>query len=246
MYGRIKINKTIGNSRLALPRVGLIKIGFKNDKGFPQSVDYFVANGKYAGLFHKAYGEKPKTIQIVFPEDDPAKVCNERYEYRDDEGRLLSYGDGETFKVWNGEEYQELTTAEYPTLMKSIERRYPNKQYQRTGEGWSIIMTLNFIIPCVRGIAGVWQFNTKGTASTIPQIRDIFDAMLETKGYVKGIIFDLTVQYAKSQKPGDRSRYPVVSMIPNESEENVNMIRQAYQPIRQIGFNEREENDKAD
>lgn len=233
MKGRITNRPSMGQQgRLALPRVGFIKIGYKDDRGLPRSTDHFIATGKYAPLFTKAYGEKPQTIQVVFPADDPAQVCNERYEYRDDEGRLMATGDGEIFQVWNGKEYQQLSVGDYPNLMASVEKRYPNKQYQRTGEGWSIILTLNFIIPCVQGIAGVWQFSTKGTASTIPQIRDVFDAMLQAKGYVKGIIFDLTVQYAKSQKPGDKSRYPVVSMIPNESEENVRKIKQAYEPIK--------------
>lgn len=238
MLGRIKINKPAAErDHLVLPRVGFIKVGFKNEKGYPQSVDYFIPTGKYAGLFTKAYGEKPQTIQIVFPDDDPAKVCNERYEYRDDEGRLLATGDGETFQVWNGKEYQVLTADQYPTLMKSIEKRYPNRQFKKTGEGWNIILTLNFIIPCVRGIAGVWQFSTKGTASTIPQIRDVFDAMLESKGFCKGIIFDLNVQFAKSQKPGTNSRYPVVTIIANESEENVLKIKKAYEPVKAINHN---------
>lgn len=238
MLGRIKINKPAAErNRLVLPRVGFIKVGFKNEKGYPQSVDYFIATGKYAELFNKAYGEKPQTIQIVFTDDDPAKVCNERYEYRDDEGRLLATGDGEVFQVWNGKEYQVLTADQYPNLMKSIEKRYPNRQFKKTGEGWNIILTLNFIIPCVRGIAGVWQFSTKGTASTIPQIRDVFDAMLESKGFCKGIIFDLNVQFAKCQKPGINSRYPVVTMIANESEENVLKIKKAYEPVKAINQN---------
>lgn len=232
MNGRITNRPSTEQSRLALPRVGFIKIGYKDERGLPRSTDYFSATGKYARLFEKAYGEKPQTIQIVFPSDNPAQVCNERYEYRDDEGRLLAIGDGTDFQVWNGKEYQHLSATDYPNLMTSIEKRYPNKQYQRTGESWSIILTLNFIIPCVQGIAGVWQFSTKGTASTIPQIRDVFDAMLQAKGYVRGIIFDLNVQFAKSQKPGDKSRYPVVSMIPNESEENVRKIKQAYEHIK--------------
>lgn len=232
MSGRITNRPSTEQSRLALPRVGFIKIGYKDERGLPHSTDYFSAAGKYASLFAKAYGEKPQTIQIVFPSDDPAQVCNERYEYRDDDGRLMATGDGTDFQVWNGKEYQHLSVADYPNLMTSIENRYPNKQYQRTGEGWSIILTLNFIIPCVQGIAGVWQFSTKGTASTIPQIRDVFDAILESKKYVRGIIFDLTVQYAKSQKPGDKSRYPVVTLIPNESEDNVMKVKQAYQPIQ--------------
>lgn len=232
MNGRITNRPSAEQSRLALPRVGFIKIGYKDERGLPRSTDYFSASGKYASLFAKAYGDKPQTIQIVFPSNNPAHVCNERYEYRDDDGRLMATGDGTDFQVWNGKEYQYLSVTDYPNLMTSIEKRYPNKQYQRTGEGWSIILTLNFIIPCVQGIAGVWQFSTKGIASTIPQIRDVFDAMLQEKGYVRGIIFDLNVQFAKSQKPSDKSRYPVVTLIPNESEDNVKKVKQAYQPIQ--------------
>ena len=234
MGGRILKKAGAEVTKLVLPRVGTIKIGFKDERGFPRSVDYFIPTGKYASLFAKAYGEKPQTIQVVFPDDDPAKVCNERYEYRDDEGRLLATGDGKTFQIWNGKEYQEVSIEQSPNLMKSVEKRHPNKLYQKTGEGWQIILTLNFIVPCVRGIAGVWQFSTKGTASTIPNIRNVFDAMLEMKGYCKGVIFDLSVQYAKSQKPGDKSRYPVVSLVPNESEENIRTIKAAYEPIKVI------------
>ena len=234
MGGRILKKAGAETTKLVLPRVGTIKIGFKDERGFPRSVDYFIPTGKYSSLFTKAYGEKPQTIQVVFPEDDPAKVCNERYEYRDDEGRLLATGDGETFQIWNGKEYQEVSIDQSPNLMKSVEKRHPNKLYQKTGDGWQIILTLNFIIPCVRGIAGVWQFSTKGTASTIPNVRNVFDAMLEMKGYCKGVIFDLSVQYAKSQKPGDKSRYPVVSLVPNESEENIRTIKAAYEPIKVI------------
>ena len=236
MGGRI-INKPASDrNRLALPRIGTIKIGMKKQgrdgKEYPVSVDYFIADGKYAGLFNKAYGEKPQTIQIVFPDDDAEKVCRERYEYRNDQGDLIASGDGETFEVWDGKKYQTLTTEQYPNLMHSIEARYPNKLYQRTGEGWQIILTLNFVIPCVRGVAGVWQFSTKGTSSTIPQIRDVYDEMKERRGFVKNIIFDMNVKFAKTQKPGDNSRYPVVSIVPNESEENIRKIKEAYEPVK--------------
>lgn len=227
MRGRIN-RPAAYQKRLILPRVGNIKIGYKNERGLPKSVDYFIPTGKYAKLFTEAYGDKPQTIQIVFPDDDPEKVCCERYEYRDDDGRLLAYGDGEIFNVWAGKTYKEYSTKEYPDIMANIEKKHPNKLYQRTGEGWQIILTLNFIIPCVRGIAGIWQFCTKGTASTIPQIRDVFDAILENKGFCKGIIFDLNVKFAKSQKPGSVSKYPVVSLVPNESEENRQKVSNAF------------------
>lgn len=231
--GRIK-RPDADRGRLILPRVGFIKIGMKNANGYPQSVDYFIPVGKYAGLFTQAYGEKPQTIQIVFPDDDPTKVCNEQYEYRDDDGRLIASGDGETFKVWDGKKYEPLTITDYPNLMPSISKRYPNKAVQKGGDGWVVTLTLTFIIPLVRGIAGVWQFTTKGTASTIPAIRETFDGMLAERGFCKGVIFDLNVQFVTTQKPGDKSRFPVVSLVPNESADNVLKVKKAWEPIKSL------------
>lgn len=220
MNGRIQRNEPAAT--MVLPRIGKIKIGKKSERGYPMSVDYFIPSGKYAGLFTQAYGERPQTIQIVFPSDEAEQVCNEYYEYRDNEGRLLAKGDGATFQVWNGEKYVELTTEKYPNLMQSIKTKYPSKQ------GWRIRLTMNFIVPMVKGVAGLWTFETNGTASTIPQVRDTFDTMLRERGQCKGIIFDLNVQFATSQKPGAKSKFPVVSLVPNESAENVKMIKEAY------------------
>ena len=231
--GRIK-RPDADRARLILPRVGFIKIGMKNANGYPQSVDYFIPVGKYAGLFTQAYGEKPQTIQIVFPDDDAEKVCKEEYTYRDDEGRLIASGDGETFKVWDGKKYETLTISDYPNLMAGISKRYPNRAVQKGGDGWVITLTLTFIVPLVRGIAGVWQFSTKGAASTIPAIRETFDGMLAERGFCKGVIFDLNVQFATTQKPGDKSRFPVVSLVPNESADNVLKVKKAWEPIKQI------------
>lgn len=233
MKGRIKRPET-QNNRLVLPRVGFIKIGMKNERGLPQSVDYFIPVGKYANLFTQAYGEKPQTIQIVFPDDDPEKVCNERYEYRDDDGRLIAEGNGEVFKVWDGQKYEQLTIEQYPNLMAGISKRYPNRAVKKGLDGWKITLTLTFIVPLVRGIAGVWQYTTNGSASTIPAIRETFDGMLSERGFCKGIIFDLNVQYATTQKPGDKSRFPVVSLVPNESADNVLKIKKAFEPVKKI------------
>ena len=134
MKGRININRpTTGIQRVVLPRVGFIKVGYKekatNGKEYPKSVDYFIASGKYAGLFTKAYGEKPQTIQIIFPDDCPEKVCNEMYEYRDDDGRRIAYGDGETFFVWNGKQYCQYSTKDYPNLMRGLRKSTPTVPY---------------------------------------------------------------------------------------------------------------------
>lgn len=237
MKGRININRpTTGIQRVGLPRVGFIKVGYKekaaNGKEYPKSVNYFIPTGKYAGLFTKAYGEKPQTIQIVFPDDAPEKVCNEMYEYRDDDGRRIAYGDGETFFVWNGKQYWQYSTKDYPNLMAGVAEKHPNRAVLNGGDGWIVTLTVTFIIPLVRGVGGVWQFTTKGTASTIPNIRDTFDAILQEKGFVKGVIFDMNVQFAVSRKPGDRSRYPVVTIVPNESEGNLFAVKEAFKPVQ--------------
>lgn len=230
MKGRIQ--REVVSARLTLPRVGFIKVGYKTDKGYPTSTDYFIANGKYESLFKNAYGEKPKTIQIVFTDDEPSKVCIEEYEYRDEEGRLLAKGDGATFEVWNGKQYDTFTTDKYPNIMSQVETKYPNRKVKSGKSGWDIVLTLNFIIPAVNGIVGYWTLKTKGELSTIPQIRETFDEILNVRGFVRGIIFDLSVDYAKSQKPDTKSKYPVITMIPNESEENINKLMNAMK--RQI------------
>lgn len=234
MKGRIKRPKP-NAGELMLPRIGKIKTGYKTPSGQPRSVDYFLASGKYAKLFHDAYGEKPQTLQIVFVSDNPEKSCFERYEYRDQEGRLFASGDGETFEVWSvkDQEYKEVTIGESPNLMASVEKRCPSPQ------GWTVTLSLKFILPKVKKVAGLWEFSTKGVASTIPNIRDAFDTLNEHNGFVSGVIFDLNVEFAKSQKPGSKSRYPVVTLVPNESDENMKIAREGlFNVNKQLGAGE--------
>lgn len=236
MAGRIQRASEDVAPRLALPRIGKIKIGMKSPKGYPMSVDYFIPQGKYAALFTQAYGEKPNTIQIVFPSNDPEQVCCERYEYRDDEGKLVAYGDGREFHVWSAKakRYAVRTTDDTPDVMSKIAQMYPNKAVREGGDGWRVKLTLHFIIPMVRGVAGVWAFETNGTASTIPQVRDAFDLMAAQRGTAAGVIFDLNVQFATTQKPNDRSRFPVVTLVANESSESVRKIKEAYKPVKEL------------
>ena len=228
MNGRIE---RPGESRLILPRVGKIKIGTKSERGYPMSVDYFIPDGKYSSFFTKAYGDKPSTIQIIFPSDNCADVCNEEYEYRDDEGKIIAKGDGQTFQVWSKTHYVTKTVAEVPDLMQKIQDCFPTKISKSTGNGWKVRLTLSFVVPLVREVGGVWVFESNGNVSTIPNICNTFDAMLSQRGSVKGVIFDLNVSFAKSQKPGDKSRFPVVTLIPNQSQENIAKITEAMKPI---------------
>lgn len=201
MNGRIK--RGVPERHPSLPIIGKIKIGKKSDKGFPMAVDYFIPDSKYASLFHDTYGEKPNTIQIFFPSSNPDDVCRERYEYRTNKGELYAFGDGEEFFVWNREKYVRMTTEDYPDIMNLIQQKFPSKQ------GWRVRLTLTFLLPKVFGVLGLWRFETSGDLSSIPNIRNTFDMMSD-----KGVMFNLSVSFAKSQKPDGAARFPVVSIVP--------------------------------
>ena len=234
MGGRI-IRPEQGAAILELPEIGRLHIGKKqtgqNGKEYPVSVDYFIPTGKYAGIFTAALGEKPATIQVVFPSDDPAKVCNERYEYRDDKGALVARGDGQIFEIWNGQRYAPYSVEQYPDIMAQIADKNPTK---RGPDNWDIVLTLRVVVPAVRGVVGVWQFSTKGRASSIKNIRESFDGVKRMRGTVTQTVFDLSVQFAKSNKPGVNSRYPVVSLVANDN--RIAEIRQTLAPEQNLGL----------
>lgn len=212
MAGRIQ--RPENRHTLELPEIGRLHVGMKSEKGYPTSIDWFRATGKYADQFMRAYGAKPSTIQVVFPSDDVEKVCNERYEYRDQAGALLARGDGNIFELWNGAKYVSYSVEQYPDFMRWVVENYPTK---RGADNWEISLTLRFIIPAVRGIVGVWQFTTKGKASSVNNIRNSFDSVLQMRQTVTTTVFDLSVHFHKSNKPGQNSRYPVVELVANDT-----------------------------
>lgn len=230
MGGRIYRNENNG-SILELPEIGRLHVGMKTERGLPTSIDWFRPTGKYAGMFTAALGEKPQTIQIIFPDDNAEKVCNERYEYRDDKGALVARGDGRTFEIWDGKRYAPYSVEQYPDIMQQITARNPTK---RGADNWDVALTLRFIVPAVRGVVGVWQFSTKGAASSIKNIRNSFDGVQLMRGTVTQTVFDLSVQFAKSNKPGVNSRYPVVSLIANDT--RIEEIRKAIAPTQNLSL----------
>ena len=218
MGGRIYRPEQANAAILELPEIGRLHIGKKqigqNGREHPVSVDYFIPSGKYADLFTQALGEKPSTIQVIFPDDNPERVCNERFEYRDNSGALVARGDGRTFEIWDGKKYAPYSVADYPDIMDQVTAKNPTR---RGLENWDVVLTMRVVIPAVRGVVGVWQFSTKGKASSIRNIRESFDGVQMMRGPVTGTVFDLSVQFAKSNKPDSNSRYPVVTLVANDN-----------------------------
>ena len=210
MEGRIK---TVKVEKPGVPKVGNIRVGVKvekNGKTYPQSTDYFVIDGykeNYNKSFREVYGEKPQSIRIIFYSDELKESCWEEYQYRDKEGKNFAHGDGEKYKVFSVKEkaYKEFSIAERKNLLSEIERKSP-------GGKWSHILKLKFFVVGL-DVWGHWEFETRAELTSIPNIRETFDFVKNQAGKISGIEFDLNVKMAKSDKPGDKRRYPVVSMV---------------------------------
>ena len=90
---------------------------------------------------------------------------------------------------------------------------------------WREAIRLRFIIPTIKEVLGVWEFNSFGAKSTIKEIVGAFDLVSRaTNGKMQMIPFDLTVQMVKSQKAGVQDQYPVVSLTPNAGQDNLQIL----------------------
>lgn len=207
-----------------LPLIGKIRVGEKAinkaGKEYPVSLDYFKATGSYASKFNDVYPSKPDRIQIVFISDDNFQSCYEEWDGRDAEGRRAGYGDGESYFLW-----QYGGTAYY----EETDRKKIAEFSKQHAVKWRQVLTINFVIPAIKGVFGVWQLQTGGDKSSINAIRNTFDEIKELAGTVVNIPFDLCVKKVQSNKPEAKSVYPVISLVPNISAENMEQLRAFFE-----------------
>jgi len=200
--------------------IGKIRIGEKNERGLPTSLDYFKATGSYADKYNNEIGQVDK-LQITFPSNNASECCNETLEFRDKKtGNLLASGDGLNWKVWNSER------EKYIPIEMNLEKMtadYGKPDY---------ILRIKFIILQLRGVYGIWELETKGKETSIPNILATFDNIVVNAGvHFTKVPFDLIVEKVKSNSPYKFARkYSMIKLVPNLSLENV-MLLQEYQSI---------------
>lgn len=75
-----------------VPRLGQIALGYKDEKGAPRSVDYFVVPPEV----QEVYGPQPRELDVLIPGEDLDKVFPAWLKRYGDQFGLICRGDGET------------------------------------------------------------------------------------------------------------------------------------------------------
>ena len=213
-----RIKREIAHTKL--PIIGKIAVGLTTEKGYPSSVDYFVARGPYEEdlkkLFIKKYGTPtPNKISIFFHSEDLNEVCIEQYELRDVSGKMVAHGNGITFMVNEKDKDTgiirevQYTPTDVEKFKEKLSVKNSNEKYTAK---WDEVLILRFMIVGFNKI-GVWEFRTKGKKTSLPSIVGTFDTVYNMAGRVSSIPFELYVYKHVSNTAGNTTQYPVVNLI---------------------------------
>jgi hypothetical protein len=170
-----------------LPRLGHLRLGVKKKSQggaeYPSEVDYFVIdpktpdekrNQELKDEFHKLYGEKPKSVTIMFPPVPPELFFAQFYKRYGSSTLVKCKGDGEL----------ATTTPEFAEGLKQVgedERGFIQVEclgseciYQNCKKPQcSRMACLQIILPELKGI-GIWQINT-GSYNSIVNMNSAVD-----------------------------------------------------------------------
>jgi hypothetical protein len=217
MTGRIQSRKT-DTAASTLPEIGKVKIGekatSKTGTEYPKSLDYFKPTGNFANEFTMKYGDKPTKLSVCFVSDDLNEVCNERYESWV-KGKRWGFGDGGVFTVWDA-----TANDNKGAYISNLPKDDPRVKALK----WDVMLTLRFVLLELKGIMGYWRFETKAKATTIPSVVKAFDFVRERAGTIIGFPFNLTIEKKTGYNPGEAKNYPVVSLVPNFSQDAIDMV----------------------
>ncbi len=197
-----------------MPRLGKIRTGVKvpNKSGqgeHPEAVDYFVLPPEIAGQF----GEKPKSLPVMFPVEDEAKFASQYYKCYSSFRGLVCKGDGEKcdrlVDVKTGDFAHRDTTETTRRELPCTGRDCPMYQQKKCKE----VMNLQFLIPSVRGL-GVWQLDT-GSYHSIVAVNSAIDLIRSVCGRIAMIPLKLTIE-PKEVAPDGKKKTVNILQIRND------------------------------
>lgn len=221
--------------QIPFPRIGILRIGEEKSPKRPgKAIDWFRATGEYAQRFHDIFGEKPTSLTIAFPSSDPYQVCQHVVIGRDSNGNKSAIFDGENYKLWNykSRDYVPVSYEQWEEAkqhgVKALFGYGDNERVESVKiETWQNRLTLRFITIGMLDIVGYWELGTSSIKSGIPQITETFLHVANKVGHaISNMTFDISVRMQESNSPGQKRKYPVLSLTPNLSFESLNLLEE--------------------
>ena len=193
-----------------LPRLGKIRLGIKVEQSgakasYPRAVDYFVCP---PAIIQALGDEKPKTLTIVFPNNNADQWASHWYRSYSSYQGLVCRGDGEmATRTVDMDRAVDPTTGALPDDQDAESWPVANRDSTKTGykdvicdpstcsvflaKNCKAVMNLQFMLPDVPGV-GVWQLDT-GSWNSIHNVLDGIDLV---KGLCDGRIGMIPLELA--------------------------------------------------
>lgn len=198
-----------------LPRLGKIRLGIKetsqkSGNPYPKAVDYFVCNADQstseaaAKAFHEIYGDKPRSLDVVFPTENKDQFFQQWYRRYGSGTGLMCKGDGET-AVELDKETGELRERE----CNPDECEWAAKKHCRP------IGSLLFLLPKVPGL-GAWQIDTSSYHSIVNLNSAIDFIRALTGGRIGMIPLKLVIRPKEVQVEGKKKVVHVLDLAHEE------------------------------
>jgi len=193
--------------RRRLPRIGKVRLGYRDEKGVPHALDHFCVrednstSGSAVEAFLEVYKTEPRELDIMLPTDDVEDWCDPYYRMFSQSWKAVCRGDGETAEAkWDpnqdgprpegvdgGTWANKHSQTWVPRTIPCMAERCPMQQ----GDRPQCRLSLNFffLLPKVRGI-GAWQLDTR----SIHGVRALLDSVALIRSVTGGRIRGLPLQ----------------------------------------------------
>lgn len=204
-----------------LPRLGKIRLGIKkkSPKGveYPAEVDYFIIdpqtpsdleNNMIKNEFITLYGEKPKSIKIMFPVANPEVYFPQFYKRYGSSTLLKCKGDGETATCATEEFAKGLTRTGTDEMGMPIVQCLGKECIYYKSKECSTVGVLNTLLPDLPG-AGVWQITT-GSYNSIVNLNSCIDYIAAVCGRAHMIPLTLERREQEIQYEGKKSKHYIL------------------------------------
>ncbi len=224
------------------PRQGMLRLGIKKKtkggKEYPSEVDYFILDpetpdkdekARLIEAFHKAFGDKPKTILITLPYSDLDEVFPQNYKRYGRNTSLKCIGDGQTAVCTEQEFSDGLKTiglddrGHTKVECKGRDCKFAITNEQATNKECKATATLSVKIHPLGGI-GVWQCTT-GSFNSIVNINSCIRDLIAEYGRAHALPLVLERRPQETTYQGKKTTHYTLHI--NTDKSIAEMVKQA-------------------